>query len=100
DSGSSSVRARNVIAKDFSGVGATALQVVVVDRNRPIAADPAARQVISRATALLQADKRVSTVIAPRPGSSLSQDGRTAIIQAGAKASANEMVRAADDLVK
>ncbi len=55
---------------------------------------------IGKATALLKADKRVSTVVAPQPGLSLSKDGRTAIIQAGAKANANDMVRAADDLAK
>jgi RND superfamily putative drug exporter len=100
DSGSMSVKARDVIAKDFSGLGSTALQVVVVDKNGPIASDPAARAVIGRATALLKSDKRVSTVVAPQAGMSLSKDGRTAVIQAGAKANANEMVRAADALVK
>jgi RND superfamily putative drug exporter len=40
----------------------------------------------------------VSIVVAPQPGMSISKDGRTAIIQAGAKADSNEMVRAADDL--
>jgi putative drug exporter of the RND superfamily len=100
DSGSMSVKARDVIAKDFAGLGSTALQVVVVAKNGPIAGDPAAQQVISKATALLKADKRVSTVVAPQAGISVSRDGRTAIIQAGAKANANDMVRAADDLVK
>ena len=100
NSGSMSVQARNVIAKDFSGLGSTALQIVVVDKNGRIASDPAAQAVISRATALLKADKRVSTVVAPQPGMSLSKDGRTGIIQAGAKANANDMVRAADELVK
>ena len=44
DSGSMSVKARDVIAKDFAGLGSTALQVVVVDKNGPIAADPAAQR--------------------------------------------------------
>jgi putative drug exporter of the RND superfamily len=39
-------------------------------------------------------------VLPPQPGVSISQDGRTAIIQGGAKADSNEMVRAADDLYK
>ena len=65
----------------------------------PIASDPAAQQVIAKATALLKADSRVSTVVAPQRGVSLSRDGRTAIIQAGAAANANDMVRAADDLI-
>ncbi len=98
DSTSQSVRARAVIADEFSGLGATALQVVVHDRSGPIAGDPAARQVIARASALLRADPRVSVVIAPQPGMTLSKDGRTAVIQAGAKADANQMVRAADEL--
>jgi RND superfamily putative drug exporter len=97
DSGSQSVKARELIAKEFSGLGSTALQVVVHDR-QPIANDPAAQDVIAKASALLQADSRISTVLPPQPGMSLSKDGRTGIIQAGAKADANEMVRAADDL--
>ena len=98
DSGSQSVRARAVIAQNFQGMGATALQVVIHDGSGPIATDPAARQVVQRVTALLAADPRVSTVVAPQPGSSLSRDGTTAIVQAGAAADANAMVRAADAL--
>lgn len=98
DSGSSSVKAREVIAKEFQGLGSTALQVVVHDSDRPIAQDPAAQQVLTEATRLLEADSRVSTVIQPQPGVSLSQDGRTAILQAGAADDPNEMVRAAHDL--
>ena len=98
DSGSQSVRARDVIAKNFAGLGSTALQVVVHDTSAKIASDPAAQQVVARASALLRADSRVSTVIAPQPGLSISKDGRTAIIQAGAKADPNAMVRAADAL--
>ena len=48
---------------------------------------------------MLNADPRISTVVAPQPGLSISRDGRTAIVQAGAAADANEMVRAADDLI-
>jgi RND superfamily putative drug exporter len=99
DSGSQSVKARELIAKQFSGLGSTALQVVVHDKQGAIAADPAAQQVIAKATKLLEADSRVSTVVAPQPGVSISRDGRTAVIQAGAKADPNEMVRAAEDLV-
>jgi RND superfamily putative drug exporter len=100
DSSSSSVKARDIITKDFAGLNSTALQVVVHDSGAPIAADPAAQQIIARATALLQADPRVSTVIGPQAGASLSGDGKTAIIQGGAKADSNEMVRAADALTK
>lgn len=98
DSGSQSVQARDVIQHDFAGMGSTALQVVVHDGTGPIAKDPAARRVIAQVESTLKADPRVSTVVAPRPGVSLSRDGTTAIVQAGAAQDANTMVRAADDL--
>ena len=40
----------------------------------------------------------MKAVVAPQPGVSISRDGHTAIVQAGAAADANTMVRAADDL--
>ena len=85
DSTSSSVRARDIIARDFGGVGSTALQVVVHDSNGPIAADPTAQRAITQASDLLRADPRVSSVVPPQPGTTLSSDGQTAVIQAGAK---------------
>ncbi|MBO1753813.1 MMPL family transporter [Allobranchiibius sp. CTAmp26] len=98
DSGSQSVQARQVIQRNFHGMGATALQVVIHDGTGPIAKDPHAQKLVSQVEALLKADPRVSTVLGPQPGSSLSRDGATAIVQAGAAADANTMVRAADDL--
>ncbi len=98
DSGSQSVQARKVIAQDFQGLGSTALQVVVHDTRGAIATDPAAQRVVARAESILKGDHRVSTVVPPRPGVSLSKDGATAVIQAGAAADSNAMVRAADDL--
>ncbi len=98
DSTSQSVRARAIIQRDFAGLGATALQVVVVDHHGPIATDPAAQSVLTKVSALLHADPRVSTVVAPQPGASLSADGRTGVVTAGAAADANAMVRAADAL--
>jgi RND superfamily putative drug exporter len=98
DSTSQSVAARNLIQHDFAGLGASALQVVVVDHRAPIHSDPAAQAVVGRVTALLRADPRVSTVVAPQTGVSLSADGRTGIITAGAAADANAMVKAAEHL--
>ncbi len=95
-SNSQSVAARAVIEKDFAGLGATSLQVVVVDHHGPIATDPVARAAVARATSVLRADPRVSTVVPPQAGVSISRDGRTAIITAGAAADANTMVEAAD----
>ncbi len=98
DSTSQSVAARNVIQRDFHGLGASALQVVVVDRAGQISSDPAARAVIAKVTNLLRAESTVSTVVEPQPGVSISPDGRTGIITAGAAAGPNAMVKAAQQL--
>ncbi len=94
--GSQSVAARTLIDKQFSGLSAAALQVVVHSAT-PITS-PANQATIRRAEQLLRADPRVSTVLAPAPGLSISPDGHTAVIQGGAGRDTNTMVRAADDL--
>ena len=53
---------------------------------------------LAEATAILEDEPRIADVIAPQPGATLSQDGETAVILAGAGADPNEMVRVADDL--
>ncbi len=98
DSTSQSVAARNLIQRDFSGLGASALEVVVVDHRAPITSDPAAQTVMARVTALLRSDPRVSTVVAPQAGVSVSADGGTGIITAGAAVDPNAMVKAAERL--
>ncbi len=97
-SGSESVAARSVLQAEFGGLSSAALQVVVHSDDAPVTTGRGA-EVIARATALLEADPRVSQVVSPQPGRSVSQDDRTAVVQAGAgDANTNEMVRAADDL--
>lgn len=98
DSTSQSVQARQLIQRDFAGLGSSALQVVVVDRTAPITRDPAARTVIARVESMLRANRDVSTVVAPQAGSSISADGRTAVVTAGAAAGTNQMVAAAEHL--
>jgi putative drug exporter of the RND superfamily len=95
--GSQSVQARQVIQRDFHGLSSSALQVVVHSSTKTIHS-PAFAAVISSTERTLRADHRVSMVVAPQPGVSISRDGHTAVVQAGAAASPNEMVRAADDL--
>ena len=95
-SGSQSVAARAVIEKNFAGLGATGLQVVVVDHHGPIATDPHAQALLAKATRALRSDPRLSTVVPPQAGVSISKDGRTAVISAGAAANSNKMVQAAD----
>ena len=95
-SNSQSVAARAIIQKDFSGLGATALQVVVVDHHGPIGSNPQAQAIVAKATDVLRSDPGVSTVVPPEAGASISRDGRTAVITAGSAADSNKMVQAAD----
>jgi RND superfamily putative drug exporter len=95
--GSESVQVRETVDREFGGLSSSALMVVVHSEEKT-ATDPAFKAVIAEAQDVLSADARVTDVIAPQPGQSISRDGHTAIVQAGAAASSNEMVRAADDL--
>ena len=97
-SGSPSVQARQAVQADFGGMSSSALQVVVRSSAGPVTSG-AGKVAIGKAVSLLSADPRVSQVVPPQPGTSISRDGRTAVVQAGASsANTNEMVRAADDL--
>jgi RND superfamily putative drug exporter len=98
DSSSQSVQARQVIEKDFHGLGSSALQVVITDHGSQIADDPAARAVVARVEATLRASKDVSVVVPPTAGQTISADGRTAVVVGGAAAGTNQMVTAAGDL--
>ncbi len=96
-SGSESVQARDVVQQQFGGLSSAALQIVV--RADGGVTSGRGAEVVREATALLSADDRLSTIVPPTPGLSISQDGRTGVVQAGAATTnMNEMVRAADDL--
>jgi len=95
--GSQSVQARKMIDQNFGGLSSSALMVVVHSSTKTVS-DPAFKSAVARASQTLKADSRVKSVVAPQAGMSISRDGHTAIIQAGAAADSNTMVRAADDL--
>lgn len=95
--GSESVAVRELVQSEFGGLDSTALMVVVHSPSQTVA-DPAFRATIARVSDRLRADRRIATVAPPQAGVTISRDGRTAIVTAGAAADANEMVRAADDL--
>jgi putative drug exporter of the RND superfamily len=94
--GSASVKVRELARKHFDGDSSSALQVVVTSQ-RPIA-DPAVQQVIGKVARVLKADPRISDVVPPQPGATISRDGHTAVVLGGAKAGTEDMVRAAGDL--
>ena len=60
--------------------------------------DPQFAATVDRVATVLRSDSHVASVALPRPGFSISQDGHTAIVSAGAKGSTTEMVAAADAL--
>lgn len=97
DTGSQSVQARQLIQDNFGGNSSNALMVVVHSDDTTVSS-PAFQAAVTRATKTLEADGAVSQVVPPMPGQTISQDGRTAIVMAGAAENATEMVRAADRL--
>ncbi|HUY30384.1 MAG TPA: MMPL family transporter [Acidimicrobiales bacterium] len=94
--GSQSVQERALAQHYFGGQASSALEVVV-SADRPLSSPPVAA-VVARAERLLRSDPRISTVIPPTKGVSISRDGRTGVILGGAGADPNTMVRAADTL--
>jgi RND superfamily putative drug exporter len=95
--GSESVDVREIVDREFGGLSSSALMVVVHSPDRTVD-DPVFRSVLADVQRTLAADDRVAEVVPPQPGTGISRDRRTAIVQAGAAGDANEMVRAADDL--
>jgi RND superfamily putative drug exporter len=95
--GSESVQARSLIQRNFAGLSSSALMVVL--HSRGSAAQSAEfRQAVARVQRILRADPRVASVQAPRAGATISADGHTAVVMAGAKGDPTKMVAAADKL--
>jgi putative drug exporter of the RND superfamily len=95
--GSESVQVRELAQQHFGGNSSAAVQVVVHSDTQQVS-DPAVQHVLSSATTLFHQDPRFADVIAPQPGMSISPDGHTGILIAGANASTDDMVKAVDDL--
>jgi len=95
--GSQSVQARQLINQNFHGLSSYALMTVIYSPSRTVE-DPAFRSVVANVERTLRADPAVKSVVAPSPGASISRDGHTAIVQAGAARSSNGMVKAAENL--
>ncbi|MCL8025627.1 MMPL family transporter [Nocardioides bruguierae] len=98
--GSEGVAARELAVEHFGGNASSALQVVVHDDEGGDVTTGTGAEVLSEVTAVLEAEPRLGDVIAPQPGATLSQDGSTAIVLAGAGVDTNEMVKVAGDLTE
>jgi RND superfamily putative drug exporter len=96
-SGSQSVRAREAINRHFGGMSAYEL-VAVVHSPSLAYRSPAFRSVVAETRAVLARSRAVKGLAGPTPGLSISRDGHTAVIQAGAAQNSNAMVKAADYL--
>ncbi len=95
--GSESVQVRDLVQQEFDGLSSSALWVVVHSDDHVIG-DAPFRRSVDRAAAILGGSDAVTTVVLPRAGASISEDGRTAIVQAGAARGPNGMVDAAEEL--
>jgi putative drug exporter of the RND superfamily len=95
--GSESVQVRELIDENFQGLGSYGLMVVVHSADKTVS-DPVFEQAVADVQKTLRAEESVTAVVPPEPGVSISRDGHTAVVQAGAGANPNDMVRAADDL--
>ena len=95
--GSQSVQARQLIDRQFHGLSSYGLMTVVSSPTKTVH-DASFRAAIVRVERILRADGAVSAVFAPSAGVSISRDGHTAIVQAGAARDSNAMVQAADRL--
>jgi putative drug exporter of the RND superfamily len=95
--GSESVEARALIERNFGGVSSSA-PIVVVHSSTLTADAPGFQSVVAQVESVLRSDERVSTVVPPRAGASISPDRHTALVVAGAGADPTAMVAAADSL--
>lgn len=95
-SGSESVQVRDIVDREFGGMSSSAIQVVLHSDSATVD-DPAFTAAIARTTAILRAQDDVTQVVPPTAGVSVSKDGHTAVVQAGAAGTSNDMVRVADD---
>lgn len=95
--GSESVQVRELAQEHFGGNSSAAVQVVVHSNDRTVDS-PDVQRTLTAVADVFAGDTRFGAIIAPQPGMSISPDGHTGILIAGANASTDEMVKAVDDL--
>lgn len=94
--GSESVQVRELAQQHFGGNSSAAVQVVVHSDTATVDS-PAVQGVLAGVAAEIAGDSRFGDVVPPQPGMTISPDGHTGILVAGANASTDDMVRAVDE---
>ncbi|MCX6468903.1 MAG: MMPL family transporter [Corynebacteriales bacterium] len=94
--GSESVAVRELAQEHFGGNSSAAVQIVV-HSNSSTVSESSMQAVFTQIGRELGSDSRFGEIVAPQPGMTISRDGHTGILIAGANASADEMVTAVDD---
>ncbi len=95
--GSESLEVRELVDDQFGGMSSSALMVVVHSEDSRFG-NPEFDRTLDDAATILKNSGDVGGVVMPTQRSWVSPDGHTAVIQAGAAADSNQMVRAADDI--
>jgi putative drug exporter of the RND superfamily len=96
-SGSESVATRELVQEHFGGLSSNAFMVVVNSPSQT-ASEPAFRATLARVGATLRASDGVTKVVPPQVGATISADGHTAVVMAGAAGTPTDAVATADSL--
>ena len=94
--GSESVAVRDLADREFGGMSSSALMVVVAGKGGLTVGDSTFDRTVKEVRSTLAANEDVTRVVVDPMWT--SPDGSTLVIQAGAAADSNQMVRAADEL--
>jgi putative drug exporter of the RND superfamily len=95
--GSESVAVRDLAQEHFGGNASPAIQVVVHSTEGPLDQGDGPT-VMSAVLQMLEDEPRLAEVVPAMSGVSLSEDGRTAVVLAGAGVDPDQMVQVATDL--
>jgi putative drug exporter of the RND superfamily len=95
--GSESVEARDRVEAGFEGLSSSSL-MVVISSDAVVFDDPRFARVVRDVEHRLAVEQDVASIAHPREGISISRDGHTALIQAGAGGDPNQMVRVAGEI--
>ncbi|QDQ96206.1 MMPL family transporter [Tomitella fengzijianii] len=95
--GSESVQTRELAQEHFGGNASSAVQVVVHSEDAAVDS-PQMQAVLGEVTDVFTGDDRFGEIIPPQPGMTISPDGHTGILIAGAGTDPDGMVSAVDDV--